>query len=239
VEAVLRFYARCVLIALISSGMLVLQTQWSVQAAPVALASGKAAAEPPLAVIALADRAHVGSANASNGTTVYPGDSLDTAPGGELRLTVGAGQVYLLSDSAANITRNGGILRASIRRGTVGFSSLAAQQFEIDTPEGLLHAANGLPAYGQVTISGPKDIVVSAYTGTLALERGDQKLLINAGQSYYVSLVPDPESVGQRKAGVVPALNEHLVWRLIIIGGAALVGYFLWRHFSESPTDPK
>jgi hypothetical protein len=196
------------------------------------------AAPAPLPVIIVAERAHVGGAAASSGTTVYPGDVLDTEPGGELRFAVGPGQAYLLSDSAANVRRAGAGLRASIHRGTVGFSGLNADQFQIETPEGLVHAANGLPAYGQVTITGPKDIVISAYTGALALERGNQRLVVNAGQSYYVSLVPDAEPPPQRRAGVTPALNEHLVWRLIVIGGAALAGYFLWRHFSMSPVDP-
>jgi hypothetical protein len=233
----LRFYARCTLIAVICCGMLSLQMPAPVRAASTDTAR-KAEALPPLAIIALADHAHVGHVNASSGTTVYPGDSLDTEPGGELRLVVGTGQVYLLSDSAANLHRQSAVLRASILRGTVGFSGLPSQQFVIDTPEGAVHAANGLPAYGQVTITGPKDIVVSAYTGALVVERGDQRLVVNAGQAYYVSLVPDPEPP-QKKAGVVPALNEHLVWRIVIIGAAAGIGYWLWQHNSESPADPK
>jgi hypothetical protein len=230
----LRLYARCLLIAVICCGMQVPVPVWA--ASPDT--ASRADTLPPLAIIALAEHAHIGQLNASNGTTVYPGDSLDTEPGGELRLAVGAGQVYLLSDSAANLNRKGTVLRASIVRGTVGFSSLRGQQFVIDTREGVVHAANGVPAYGQVTITGAKDFVVSAYTGSLVVERGDQRLLVNAGQSYYVSLVSgaDPPD-GQ--GGVVPALNEHLVWRIVIIGAAAGIGYWLWQHYSESPADPK
>jgi hypothetical protein len=232
----LLFYARCVLIVLISWGMLGLQVP-SVQAGATEAAS-RPSPLAPLAIIALADHAHVGHVNASNGTTVYPGDSLDTEAGGELRLAVGRGQVYLLSETAARLDLKGGVLEASIQRGTVGFSALRADKFVIQTPEGVVHAANGGPAYGQVTLTGPKDIVVSAYSGALVVERGDQRLVVNAGQSYYVSLVGDPEPP-QTRAGVVPALSQHLVWRLVIIGGAALTGYFLWRQVSESPADPQ
>lgn len=233
----MRLYARHILIVLVCCGMLSLQSPVSgVAASPTA--ASKASGLPPLAVIALADHAHVGNANASSGTTVYPGDLVDTAPGGELRLVVGTGQVYLLSESAAKLERQGSVLHASVVRGTVGFSGLPEQQLVMDTPEGAVHAGNGQPAYGQVTITGPKDIVVSAYTGSLVVERGDQRLVVNPGQAYYVSLVADPEPP-QRKAGVVPALNEHLVWRLVIIGAAAGIGYWLWQHYSESPSDPK
>lgn len=235
----MRLLCRGLLVALISCGMLGLQLQTPVQAAPPGPAS-KAAARFPLPVIIVAEHAHVRGVTASNGTTVFPGDALDTEPGGELRFAVGPGQAYLLSDSEANIKQAGGTLEASLVRGTVGFSGLTAAQFEIDTPEGVVHAANATAAYGQVTFAGPKDIVISVYTGTLELERGDQKLFVNAGQSYYVSLVPDagPEPP-QNGAGVTPAVNEHLVWRIIVITAAGLTGYFLWRGFSVSPVDPK
>lgn len=218
-----RAAGRYVLVVLISSGMLGLPIQ--------------AAEDQPFGVVALADQAHVGTAFTSAGSNVYPGDALDTMPGGSLRLRVATGQFYLLSASAANVAEGANALRAIVLRGTVGFSSLTAKQFELETPEGVVRAANDLPAYGQVTIAGPKEAVISCYRGTLELERNGQQLLIDSGKSYDVSLVPDPEPP-QGKAGVTPAYADHLVWKLIVIGGAAVAGYLLWRHFSESPTDP-
>lgn len=220
----LRAAGRCVLITLISSGMLSLPIQ--------------AAEEQPFGVVALADQAHVGTAYASAGANVYPGDTLDTLARGSLRLRVATGQFYLLSASAANLGQEGSVLRATAVRGTVGFSSLTAKEFELETPEGMIRAANDLPAYGQITIAGPREAVVSCYRGTLSLERNGQQLLVDAGKSYDVSLVSDPEPP-QGKAGVTPAYADHLVWKLIVIGGAAVAGYFLWRHFTESPVDPR
>ncbi|HUJ31862.1 MAG TPA: hypothetical protein VLY23_11325 [Candidatus Acidoferrum sp.] len=220
----MRFCGRCLLIALISTGMLNLPIQ---------------AADKPFGTIALADQAHVGTADAATGATVYPGDRVDTLAGGSLRLRVGTGQFYLLSSSAANLSQAGDVLRASVVHGTAGFSSLTAREFELETPEGVIHAANGLPAYGQVTIAGPKDLVVSAYRGDLILERDGQQLLVEAGKSYDVSLVADADATPpQGQAGVHPGYHDHLVWKAIIIGGAALTGYLLWRHFSESQTNP-
>jgi hypothetical protein len=226
----LRDCARSLFIALILFGLLNLQIQPSLHAAEA----------KPFGVIALADHAQVGSATASNGATVYPGDTVATDGGGTLRFIIGKGQVYLLSASAATLGENAGVLSASVLRGTVGFSSLTAQQFQLDTPEGVVRAANGLPAFGQVTLTGPKELNVTAFKGTLLLERGSQTLAIQAGQTYDVSLVPDDsEGSSQNPAGVKSALNEHLVWRIIVIGVAGGVGYWLWRHFSESPIDPK
>lgn len=218
-----RAAGRCILVVLISSGMLSLPIQ--------------AAEEQPYGIVALADQAHVGTAFATTGANVYPGDSLDTAPGGSLRLRVSTGQVYLLSASAANLGQKGNILRATALRGTIGFSSLTDKEFELETPEGTIRAANNLPAYGQVTIAGPKEAVVSCYHGTLLLVRNDQQLLIESGKSYDVSLVADPEPP-QGKVGVTPAYADHLVWKLVVIGVAGVTAYLLWRHFSESNYDP-
>lgn len=231
----MRLCLRSLLIALICSGMLLLQAQPSLQAA-VPSTDSKTSAPPTFAVIVLADLAHVGGANAASGTTVYPGDSLDTAPGGEIRLTVAGGQVYLLSDTAAKIGQSGTALQATLVRGTLGFSSLTERQFQILAPEGVIQAAGGLPAYGQVTMTAHNDIVISAYTGALVLHRGSQTLVVNAGQSYYVELVPDDYPLPQRRD---KAYGYHLVWRIIVVAAAGGIGYYLWQKFCESPVDPK
>ncbi len=226
------FCSRSLLIALISSGMLLLPSQPSAAAAPTDSRTNPAT---PFAIVVLADSAHIGKANAAAGTSVYPGDSLDTAPGGELRLTAAGGQVYLLSDTQVKMDHSGPVLQATLVRGTVGFASLTEHQFEIHAPEGVIEAANGLPAYGQVTMTAHSDIVISAYSGALVLHHGSQMLVVKAGQSYYVALVPDDPLPHRTDK----PYNYHLVWRIVVVGGAAGLGYYLWQKYSESPVDPK
>ena len=226
----MRFFSRCFLVALTSSAML-----FGVQPALQAASAGKSsqANASRFAVIALANLAHVDNASAVEGTTVFPGDSLDTAPGGELRLTMARGQIYLLSDTAVRIGNSGAVLRATLIRGTVGFSSLTDRQFQILAPEGLIEAAYGLPASGRVAITGANDIVISAYAGALVLHRGAQTLIIEAGKSCYVSLVRG-ETPPPPKGGDGP--DGHLVWHFIVVVGAGGISYWLWR--TESPVDP-
>ncbi len=233
----MRSFSRFVLIALLCSGM-------NLPIPPLQAATTRPSAQAspaPFAVIILANKAHVDHATASIGTTLYPGDALDTEPEGELRLTAAGGQIYLLSDTAVTLGRSGAVLQATLVRGTVGFSSLTDQQFQILAPEGLIEALNG-PAYGQVTMTGPeKDIVISAYTGELVLHRGDQTLIVKPGQSYYVSLVPDAEPQDQkskRRSNIYP-YPHHLEWRLIVIGGTTAATIILWKELMESPTDPE
>lgn len=228
----MRYSRWLVLIVAISSGLFLRQVQASKAASGT---DERGTNVLTFGVVVLANLAHVGGAKLVPGTTLYSGDSLETEDGGSLRLAIGQGQVYLLSNSAANVLRSGALSQVSLTRGTVGFSNLTDKQFQIVTPEGTVEAADGLPAYGQVTFAGTSDIVISAYTGALVLHRGKQALMVKAGQSYYVSLVPDDNSP-RRKGGA--AYDYHLEWRLIVVGAAAGVGYFLWQLYSVSPVLP-
>lgn len=202
-----------------------------------------AANEKPLGMVTQAMDAQLGTAKAAVGTTVYPGDSLVTDEHGTLRLKVGGGQFYLLSSSAATLSENGNAVLASVSRGTVGFSSTLEDQFAIEIPEGVIRAAAGEPAYGQVTITGPSEVVISAYRGSLILDNDGELHTIPAGKSYRVTMDLEPAAASaqpQEAAGaetrnkIVTPRRRHLVFDAVMVGGAAAIGYVLWYHLSES-----
>ncbi len=66
-----------------------------------------------------------------------------------------------------------------------------------------MRAANGQPGYGQVTIIGPREVVISAYRGTLVLDNDGELHEIPAGKSYRVTLDLDPAA--HRKVPRAPA----------------------------------
>lgn len=230
----MRVCRRRVAAMFLSGTMLLLPLQPSLQAAAAQTGDRRPVT---VAVVGMCKLAHVGPANLVSGTDIYSGDTVRTDAGGELRLTVGDGQVFLLSASAAKIGISGAVVQATLLSGTIGFASLTDRQFQVLAPEGLIEAAYGQPAYGQVTFTGPNnDIVVSAFTGALVLHRGDQTLVVKAGQSYYVSLVADPQPQGKNR-GSLP-YTYHLEWRLVVVAAAAGVGYYLWQFYSISPVVP-
>src|SRR5690348_13326573 len=116
--------------------------------------AGTVLAESPLAVIALAEKARIGTTDAVLGTNVYPGDALSTADGGTLRLRVGSAQLFLLAASTATLVQEKGGTEARLTQGTGGFSATAADKVEIDTPVGVVSPA-GERAFAQVTVTGP------------------------------------------------------------------------------------
>src|ERR1700691_4152056 len=87
-----------------------------------------AASQKPLGLVIQAQLAHLDSADAAIGTTVFSGDSLDTQVGGNIRLKVGASQLYLLSESAATFAPNVDGAHVNVIRGTVGISSINPDQ---------------------------------------------------------------------------------------------------------------
>jgi len=204
-----------------------------------------AATEKPLGLVTQAQEAHLGSATVAIGTTVYPGDTLATDEGGTVRLKVGGSQFYLLSSSAATLSAGSNVVNASVARGTVGFSSNGTDQLSLEIPEGTLRAANGQPGYGQVTILSSREVIISAYRGTLVLDNDGDLHEIPAGKSYRVTMDLDPATEPQGPAGaggdnnrVVAPRHRHLLFDLIVLGAAAGAGVALWYHLSESPSNP-
>jgi hypothetical protein len=136
------------------------------------------------------------------------------------------------------------IVHAVVSGGTVGFSSTGNNQIELEIPQGILSAANAEPAYGQVTIVSPQEVIISAYRGTLALDHDGEVREIPAGKSYRVTMDLAPAAQPQAPAGVggssKKALNTNaLVWAVVAVGAAAGTAYGIWYVLSESSSTPK
>ncbi|HXO05631.1 MAG TPA: hypothetical protein VN884_08370 [Candidatus Sulfotelmatobacter sp.] len=210
-----------------------------------------AANEAPLGLVTQAQNAQIGNTKVDVGTSIFPGDTLATDVGGTLRLKFGASQLYLLSASSASLaqTATTNVVHAMVNRGTVGFSSNGKDQVELEIPQGILHAANGEPAYGQVTITGPLEVVISAYKGTLVLDYNGVSREIPAGKSYRVTLdleaaaqpqTPTGAGTGSGSGSPKRALNTgSLAWSIVAVGAAGGVGYVIWDILSESSSAPK
>jgi len=228
-----RLFARTFLVGMVAAGMT------SMPAAAAGLPGGPnaAASEKPLGMVVLATNAHVDSAEAAMGANVYGGDVLDTTAGGTLRMKVGRGQVYLLSESAASLVPEEKHVHAKLERGTMGFAGPSSEGIEIETPVGVVKAAEGQErAFGQVMLRSATEIIVTSYTGTLVVDSASgEEHVIEEGKTYDVAVEPGAPA---QKYGVTSAGNTHVVAKVIIVGGAALAGFFLWCAESVSDYHP-
>jgi len=259
VEAMVGSIAKQFVATVLAAGMITLPAMAGVPAAgagvaPLGSAAAASAANPsalapatnekPLGMVAMATNAHLDKAEAAMGANVYGGDALETSAGGTLRVKVGVGQLYLLGDSAATMSPAEMIdpaaapkVRARLTRGTIGFSAPSSDGIEIETAVGVVRAADGQPrAFGQVSARGTQSIMVTSYTGTLVVEREGEEHVIPEGKTYEVAIAqPNPEP---QKYGVTPARNDKLVLKLIVVGSAAVAGFFLWCAESVSDYHP-
>ncbi len=208
-----------------------------------------AATAKPLGLVVQAREAMLDNTSLAVGTTVYPGDTVQTDEGGALRLKVGATQLYLLASSAASFSQRENVIRATVGRGTVGFSSPASGEVELEIPQGIVRAANGQPAYGQVTIVSPLEVIISAYRGSLVLDNDGELHTIPAGKTYRVDMDLEPaaqpapaarrDQDPTKDAGVVPTKRRRLKFALIFLGAVAVATWQIFDEISESPSIPK
>ena len=195
----------------------------------------------PLGMVVTASNAHLSGANASIGADVFTGEALQTDPGGNLRLKFGSTQIYLNSGSNAVLGQEDNPLRVQLTQGTLGFSSNAGKQFEVETPVGLVRSSDGQRAFGEVTIIGPKKILVAAYHGSLVVSGPGVERTIPEGNAFNVSLLPDPEPPTPAAGAPKPAFHSgagSLVFDLVILGAAAGIGYVIWHYTTESDPNP-
>lgn len=214
----MRFIARSTLIAILVGGLLNLPAM--------------AAAEKPLGMVVQAQSARLEAMAAAVGATVYPGDAVDTDPNGTLRLKVGNGQIYLMGNTEVRFAEIDQVTQATLNRGTVAFSTSPADRFQLETPVGIIQPAEG-PVYGQVAITGPEQMIISAFKGDLILDYNGDVHTIAGGSSYKVDLEPGPPP---QRYGVTRVTNKHLVIKLIAIGAVAAIIVFTWRELAESPS---
>jgi hypothetical protein len=169
-----------------------------------------AASEKPLATIVAAQSAHLANLNAVPGADVFLDDTLVTDPGGSLRLKVGSGQVYLLASSEATLQQQENKVLAKVYRGTLGFSTPAPEQLEVETPLGVVRGVDGSQTIRQG----------QAYSVSLAADSGGG------------------DDVGVKGVGGQGVNKRHLLFVLLVAGGMATVGTVLYLEESESCITP-
>jgi len=148
----------------------------------------------PLGQVLQAERAYLGTAVATPGATIFPGDKLWTDAQGRLQVRMSGAQLYLLAESTASLELSGeGVTAARLARGTVLFSSARAGGMELHVATARIRPMAEGATIGQVTVVGPKELVVQCKRGSLEFAVGAEAEMIAEGASYRVLLdPPDP-----------------------------------------------
>jgi len=159
-----------------------------------------AAPTSALGTVVSAEKAHVGDALISVGTTVYGGDRLSTETDGSVQVRAGAARLLLASSSIAVVNDETGSASARLLKGTATFSTASAQAFTLYASRVAIRPEKNGPTIGQVAYFNDKEMIVHATRGDLAVTVDGETQIIPEGTAYRVLLDP-PESMTQAPEG--------------------------------------
>jgi hypothetical protein len=207
-----------------------------------------AAPSSALGTVVTADKAHVGEALVSVGTTVYGGDRLSTEADGSVQLRAGAARLLLASSSVAVVNDDAGIASAKLLRGTATFSTANAQAFTLYASRAAIRPEKNGPTIGQVIYLNDKEMVVHATRSNLTVTVDGETQIIPEGTAYRVLLDPPasmmqgPEGAGGASGGNgrggPPLRAGRSRFLIVAVAVTAIATYFALTESLESPNRP-
>ena len=223
--------------------MILRRTFAAVAAASLLSASTSPTAPVPWGIVTQADKAHLGEAAASVGSTVYHGDRLSTEAGGTLRVAAGGVTLQLDSGSSLIVSRSAAPtndISGELASGTVVFSAAPMLNVTIIAEDAYIRPAANVRTIAHVRVVNHKELRISADRGPVEFSYHGEARIINEGKAYRVLLDPsERESAalgsGQNTNAPTKPPRKFL---FIAIGMAAGITVFAVMHALESPDRP-
>jgi hypothetical protein len=218
------------------------------------ISPGWTATGPVFGTIVSAERASIGSGPVSLGATVFGGDRLLTDEAGSLQVLAGPARLMLLSASIAVLAKEQTSRAAILTRGTAIFSTTNSQAFTLHVGNMTIRPETDQPTIAQVSVVGPKQLLVRSTRGSLTVAVDDDVRVIPESMSYRIVLdwseaelaaeqasvgpVQRPSEVGVRGKGRPPLKSgqNRFLWYAIGVAGIA-TGIVIWKAM-ESPSSP-
>ncbi len=202
-----------------------------------------AAPSSSLGTVVYADRAHVGAARASVGSTVFSGDRLSTEQTGTVQVRAGAARLLLSSASSATFSQDDANPAATLTAGSATFSTANSRAFALHVGSAVIRSNTDQPTIGQVTVLNPKELIVRSTRGSLSIAVEDDVREIPEGVGYRIVLDPNAPSQGPRGAGSkgyggppIKAARSKFIW--YVVGVTVAITVFALHEAFESPDRP-
>ncbi|PYT46612.1 MAG: hypothetical protein DMG44_20240 [Acidobacteria bacterium] len=199
-----------------------------------------------LGTIVYADRAHMGAAAASAGATVFGGDRLSTEQSGSIQVRAGAARFLLSGASSATLATDEATPAAILTRGSATFSTADSKAFALHVASAIIRPNTDQPTIGQVTVLGPKELVVKSTRGSLTVAVEEDVRVIAEGTAYRIvldspttaSAPQGPRGAGGRGSGGPPlkAARSRFIW--YAIGITTLIAVWAVHEALESEDRP-
>ena len=199
-----------------------------------------------LGTVVSAERAHIGTAAASAGATVFAGDKLDTEQLGNLQIRAGTARLLLKGGSRLVWGAEAGAPSATLTGGTAAFSTASAKAFVLHAGTAVFRPRGDEPTVANVTLLNPKELLVHCSRGALLIAVDDDVRVVPEGMAYRVVL--DPEAAAPPGAVPAPATPAPASWgqhqpikagkSKFIWYAIAVVGLITWFAVSEALESP-
>jgi hypothetical protein len=197
-----------------------------------------------LGTVVYADRASVGSAAASVGTTVFGGDRIVTQAGGSFQVRAGAARFLLASSSSAILLQEETSPAAILTTGSATFSTAKADAFALHVFTAIVRPNSSDPTVGQVTVLAKNEMIVKSTRGVLACTVDGETRVIPEGESYRVVMMPEgaaaqgPAGTGGKGSGGAPIKAGKSKAIYYIAGAIGVITVFALHEALESPDRP-
>ena len=199
-----------------------------------------------LGTIVYADRAHMDAAAVSAGATVFGGDRLSTEQSGSIQVRAGAARFLLSGASSATLATDEATPAAILTRGSATFSTADSKAFALHVASAIIRPNTDQPTIGQVTVLGPKELVVKSTRGSLTVAVEEDVRVIAEGTAYRIvldspttaSAPQGPRGAGGRGSGGPPlkAARSRFIW--YAIGITTLITVWAVHEALESEDRP-
>jgi hypothetical protein len=197
----------------------------------------------PLGIVAHADRAHVGQAAASVGSTIYDGDRLSTEAGGVLRISGPALTLQLDAQSILILRHPADTddsIQADLACGTLVFSAARNGSISVVANDALIRPAAKVATLAHIRVVNSKELRIYAQRGALEFSYHGESQVIAEGAAYRVLLDPSEKEAAawESEPAYKKTANMHYKFLLIVIGIAAGIAIPVVIHDMESPDKP-
>lgn len=195
--------------------------------------------------VMLAQRAHVGTASATAGATVFGGDKISTEQFGNIQIRAGAARLMLWASSSATFGDLNGTPSATLLGGTAIFSTALANAFALRAATAEIRPQNDGPTIAQVSIVNSKQLIVRSTRGALTITVDGETQVIPEATAYRVILdpeaMPEPQTLqGTRTKdfGAPPRKAGRSHFYIVAIIVISVPTYFTVDEVFESPDKP-
>jgi hypothetical protein len=145
-----------------------------------------------------AQRAHVGEAAASVGSTIYEGDRLSTVVGGALRVTRPGLTLHLEAQTSLTIRRSvdpTGYIFAELASGTLVFFAAPSADFVVFEAGASVRPVGKTSTIAHVGVVSTKQLLIFVQRGSVEFSYHGDSEVISEGQRYRVDLDPSEKEI--------------------------------------------